>query len=306
MSTSVTDKPVKSDKQAKLRAGRPWSYETKEGHRIRLTPLVLRYLLLLGVVAIMIGPFAWQFLTSIKGIGDDLYSMPPRWLPLDANWDNYVRVSEIIPILKFTLNSTLVAVFNVGINIIGASMAGYALARLKFRGKSLAFTIFIAALLIPGEASIISLLQLMNGLGLANTLAGVFLPGCIGALNVLLMRNAFLALPHEIDEAAIIDGANAWQRFWRIGLPSVKGTLAVVGLMAFIGSWDDFLWPLLVLTDTDMYTLTVGLNYLQSTFNQDPRVVAAGTMIAVIPLMVLFLILQKQFFKGIGEGALKG
>lgn len=170
----------------------------------------------------------------------------------------------------------------------------------------MAFTIFIAALLIPGEASIISLLQLMNGLGLANTLAGVFLPGCIGALNVLLMRNAFLALPHEIDEAAIIDGANAWQRFWRIGLPSVKGTLAVVGLMAFIGSWDDFLWPLLVLTDTDMYTLTVGLNYLQSTFNQDPRVVAAGTMIAVIPLMVLFLILQKQFFKGIGEGALKG
>jgi len=281
-------------------------YETKDGHRIALLPLIVRYLLLLLVVAITIGPFVWQFLTSLKGVKDNLYAVPPIWFPAAATLKNYVRVSEIIPILTFVLNSLIVAVSSVGLNVAGASLAGYALARLKFRGRSLAFAVFIGALLIPGEASIISLLQMMNDTHLTNSLVAVFLPGCIGALNVLLLRNAFLAIPREIDEAAILDGANAWKRFWNIGLPSVKGTLAVVGLFAFMGSWDDFLWPLLVLTDTNKYTLTVGLNYLQGTFNQDPRVVAAGTMIAVIPLILLFLVLQKQFFKGIGEGAIKG
>lgn len=290
------------------RAGskRRWVYETKDGHRIALLPLIVRYVLLLLVVAITIGPFVWQFLTSLKGVKDNLYAVPPIWFPAAATLKNYVRVSEIIPILTFVLNSLIVAVSSVGLNVAGASLAGYALARLKFRGKSLAFAVFIGALLIPGEASIISLLQMMNDTHLTNSLVAVFLPGCIGALNVLLLRNAFLAIPREIDEAAILDGANAWKRFWNIGLPSVKGTLAVVGLFAFMGSWDDFLWPLLVLTDTNKYTLTVGLNYLQGTFNQDPRVVAAGTMIAVIPLILLFLVLQKQFFKGIGEGAIKG
>jgi len=287
-------------------SARRWVYETRDGHRIRLVPLIVRYLLLLLVMALCVGPFVWQLLTSLKGVGDDLYAAPPIWFPNAATLGNYVRVSEIIPILTFLLNSLFVAVFNVGLNVVGASLAGYALARLKFRGKKLAFAVFIGALLIPGEASIISLLQMMNGMRLTNSLVAVFLPGCIGALNVLLMRNAFLAQAREIDEAAILDGANAWRRFWNVGLPSVKGTLAVVGLFAFMGSWDDFLWPLLVLTDTDKYTLTVGLNYLQGTFNQDPRVVAAGTMIAVIPLIIVFLILQKQFFKGIGEGAIKG
>ncbi len=310
MSTSVSSRiptspqsPPPLHKPAKKRH---WSYESKDGHRIRLVPLMVRYLLLLLVIAITIGPFVWQFLTSLKGVGDDLYSIPPTWLPKAANLENYVKVSEIIPILTFVLNSLIVAVCNVGLNVAGSALAGYALARLKFRGKSLAFAVFVGALLIPGEASIISLLQMINSLHLSNNLIGVFLPGCIGALNVLLMRNAFLAIPHEIDEAAILDGANAWKRFWNVGLPSVKGTLTVVGLFAFMGSWDDFLWPLLVLTDTDKYTLSVGLNYLQGTFNQDPRIVAAGTMIAVVPLIILFLILQKQFFKGIGEGAVKG
>lgn len=279
---------------------------TAGGDKLSRTELVVRYGLLLVVVAITVGPFVWEFLTSIKGHGDDLYAQPPQWLPKDANFDNYVRVSHVIPVLRFVLNSLIVATANVALNVMGSALAGYALARLKFRGRKVAFGVFLAALLIPQEAAIISVLQMINHIHLSNTLVAVVLPGCIASLNVLLMMNAFSAIPKEIDEAAVIDGANAWKRFWRIGLPSVKGTMAVVGLLSFMGGWDDFLWPLLVLNDTDKYTLTVGLNYLQGTFNQDPRVVAAGTIIAVAPLIALFLILQKQFFKGVGEGAIKG
>ena len=281
-------------------------FTTKDGYRLRTPGLVLRYLLLLAVTAVMVGPFVWQFLTSIKGIGDDLYSIPPTWLPGNPTFDNYFRVTAIVPILSFVGNSLIVAVANVSLNVAGSALAGYALARLRFRGRSLALAVFLGALLVPGEASIIALVQMMNSVHLTNTLTAVVLPGCIAALNVLLMRNAFLALPHEVDEAAVLDGANSWRRFWNIALPSSIGTLTVVGLLSFIGSWDDFLWPLLVLTDSSKYTLTIGLNYLQGTFSADPRVVAAGTIIAVAPLIVLFLIFQRQFFKGVGEGSVKG
>lgn len=279
---------------------------TTGGDTLSVSELVVRYVLLLMVVAITVGPFVWEFLTSIKSHGDDLYAQPPQWLPKHVNFHNYVRVSQIIPVLRFVLNSVLVAVANVALNVLGSALAGYALARLKFRGRKVALAVFLAALLIPTEAAIISVLQMINDMHLSNTLVAVVLPGCIAALNVLLMMNAFSAIPREIDEAAVIDGANAWKRFRTIGLPAVKGTMAVVGLLSFMGGWDDFLWPLLVLTDTKKYTLTVGLNYLQSTFNQDPRVVAAGTIIAVAPLIALFLVLQKQFFKGVGEGGIKG
>lgn len=152
----------------------------------------------------------------------------------------------------------------------------------------------------------IALTQLVNALGLANTLVAVFLPTMMSSISVLLMWNAFLAIPKEIDEAAIVDGANVWQRFIRLGLPSVKGTIAVVALLAFMGSWNDFLWPLLILSDPGNYTLTVGLNYLQGTFADNPRIVAAGTMLAVAPLVVLFLLLQRMFFRGVAEGGVKG
>jgi len=159
---------------------------------------------------------------------------------------------------------------------------------------------------LPGEVTIISQYQTIISLGLGDTLLGVALPATIGTLNVLLMRNAFLAIPAEIDAAAIVDGANVWQRLRYIGLPSVKGTLSVIAVLSFIGAWDDFLWPLLVLQSPDKLTLTVGLSYLQNTFSVNPRTIAAGAMIALVPILVLFVCVQRFFFKGVGEGAVKG
>ncbi len=266
----------------------------------------LRYLLLLAVLALTVGPFLWQLSTSLKGTTEDIYTSPPAFLPEHPTLDNYSGVADIVPVWDYALNSLKVAVANVLTNCVGAAMAGYALARLRFRGRKAAGLAFVMALLVPLESIIIAQFTTMRELDLNNTLTAVVLPGAVSALNVLLMRNAFAALPYEVEEAAVIDGTNVWQRFLRIGLPSVKGTLAVVAIFAFMGAWDDFLWPLIVLSDSDKFTLTVGLNYLHGTFANNPRLVAAGTIIAVAPLIVMFACLQRYFFRGVGEGAIKG
>lgn len=266
----------------------------------------LRYLLMLVVLGITVGPFLWQLSTSFKGASEDIYTYPPDLLPEHPTLRNYSGVADIIPVWDYALNSLKVAVANVLTNLVGASLAGYALARLQFRGRRLAGLAFVAALLVPLESIVIAQFTMMRDLHLNNTLTAVVLPGAVGSLNVLLMRNAFANLPYEIEEAAVIDGANAWQRFLRIALPSARGTLAVVAIFSFMGAWDDFLWPLIVLSDSDHFTLTVGLNFLHGTFQQNPRLVAAGTVIAVAPLIVLFACLQRYFFRGVGEGAVKG
>ncbi|WP_224059148.1 carbohydrate ABC transporter permease [Streptomyces kanamyceticus] len=268
--------------------------------------IVLRYGLLLAVLALMIGPFLWQLSTSLKGPHENIFSSPPKFLPSDPTFHNYERVADTIPVWDYAFNSLKVAAANVVTNCVGATLAGYALARLRYRGRKAATIVFILAMLVPVEGIIIAQFTTMRELGLNNTLIGVLLPGCVSALNVLLMRNAFLNVPYEIEEAAFVDGANVWQRFLRIALPAVKGTLAVVAIFAFMGAWDDFLWPLIVLSDPDRFTLTIGLNYLHGTFANDERLVAAGTVIAVLPLIVLFACLQRYFFRGVGEGAVKG
>lgn len=267
---------------------------------------MLRYALLLMVLALTVGPFLWQLSTSLKGPHEDIFSSPPKFLPGQPTLDNYARVADTIPVWDYALNSLKVAAANVVTNCVGASLAGYALARMRFRGRRAATLAFILAMLVPVEGIIIAQFTTMRDLGLNNTLIAVVLPGSIGAMNVLLMRNAFLNLPYEVEEAAYVDGANAWQRYLRIALPAVKGTLAVVAIFAFMGAWDDFLWPLIVLSDPDRFTLTIGLNYLHGTFANDERLVAAGTVIAVAPLIVLFACLQRYFFRGVGEGAVKG
>ncbi|GAA2366877.1 carbohydrate ABC transporter permease [Nonomuraea africana] len=267
---------------------------------------VLRYTLLLVVLAITVSPFLWQLSTSLKSLDEDIYAQTPTFLPEHPTLDNYVKVAETIPVWSYAANSLVVAVIVVAGNAVGATIAGYALAKLRFRGAKLLMGLFLATLVLPGEVTIISQYVTVRGLGLADTLVGVALPGAIGMLNVLLMRTAFQAIPPEMDEAAIIDGATAWQRLRHIGLPNVRGMLSVITIFAFIGAWDDFLWPLIVLTNPENYTLTVGLQYLNGTFSANPRLIAAGTMISFLPIVIVFAALQRFFFRGVEEGAIKG
>lgn len=267
---------------------------------------ISRYVLLLVVLFITVGPFLWQLSTSLKGSGEDIYTASPSFIPSQPTLENYAKVADAIPVWLYIGNSLVVAAIDVIGNIVFATLAGFAIARLRWRGRKVVLGLFLATLVLPGEATIISQFVTIKDLGLADSLAGVALPGMIAALNVLLMYNAFRQLPEEIDQAAVMDGANAWQRLWHISLPVVQGTIAVVAIFAFIGAWDDFLWPLIVLQSPDNLTLTVGLQYLQGTFSNDQRLIAAGTMIAFIPIAIVFAVLQRFFFKGVEEGGVKG
>lgn len=266
----------------------------------------VRYVLLVVVLFITIGPFLWQLSTSLKGTGEDIYTANPSFIPSQPTFGNYLRVGEAIPVFGYIGNSLIVAAIDVIGNIVFATLAGFALARLQWRGRKVILGLFLATLVLPGEATIISQFVTVKDLGLADSLVGVALPGMIAALNVLLMFNAFRQVPEEIDQAAVMDGANAMQRLRYISLPAVQGTIAVIAIFSFIGAWDDFLWPLIVLQSPDKLTLTVGLQYLQGTFATDQRMIAAGTMIAFIPIAVIFAVLQRFFFKGVEEGGVKG
>ena len=268
--------------------------------------VALRYVLLLVVLVLLVGPFAWQLVTSLKGPAEAIYTYPPQLVPQDPTLSNYGRVAETIPVLRYIANSLAVAVVSMVTNCLLGAMAGYALARFRFRGRAVVTMAFVATIIIPFEVILVSVFLTTRSLGLVDTLAGVVLPTAVTGLSILVMRTAFAALPREVEEAAVIDGAGDWQRFWRIGLPSVRGSLAVVAIFSFVFAWDDFLWPLVVLKSPESFTLTVGIQYLSGTFTSDQRVVAAGTMIAVVPLLALFFLLQRWFFRGIGEGAVKG
>lgn len=265
-----------------------------------------RYVLLVFVLFICIGPFLWQLSTSLKSRSEDIYTRVPQLWPSEPTISNYTRVMEAIPVWSFIGNSLFVAVLAVAGNVIFSTLAGFALARLRFRGAKVALGLFLATLILPGEATIIANFVTIRSFGLADSLLGVALPGMIAALNVLLMYNAFRQLPAEVDEAAVIDGATAFQRFWNIAMPSVRGTVAVIAIFSFIGAWDDFLWPLIVLTSPDNFTLTIGLQYLSGTFSNDQRMIAAGSMIAFVPIAIVFAVLQRHFFKGVEEGGVKG
>ncbi|WP_239516214.1 MULTISPECIES: carbohydrate ABC transporter permease [unclassified Streptomyces] len=262
-----------------------------------------RYATLLLMLVVMLGPIVWQFLTSIRGRTENVYD---GVLPARPTLDNYVRVAESFPLLQYVGNTLTVALLAVTSNLLFAAMGGYALSRAAWKGRRAVFTVLVATLMFPFESVMISMFLTIREMGLVDTLIGVWLPGAVSVLNIMIMRSAFLAVPAELEEAAVLDGAGEWTRFTRVFLPAAKGALAVVCITSFMGAWDDFLWPLLVLTDSENHTLQLGLKTLAgATTVSDQRIIAAGAMAALIPMMLLFFALQRFFFKGVGDGAVK-
>lgn len=303
----MTTEATRPATDGRLRKERPYrTAGSSDMMKPTLPMLLLKYGLLLLILVVMVFPFVWQLVTSFRGPGENIYDFPPTILPQEPTLDNYREVFNTIPVINYAWHSLLVSVGTVITNVIFATLGGYALGALQFRGKVIVAMIFFSTLLLPGEVTLTSQYLTVKSMGLANTLWGVFLPGAIGAVNVLLMAAACRLIPKDALDAATLDGANTWQRLRFIVWPNVRGMVSVVALFAFIAAWDDFLWPLVVLSDPEKYTLTVGMQYLSSNFAANPRVIAAGTMIALIPIILLFVFLQKQFFKGVEEGSVKG
>ncbi|TDC65323.1 carbohydrate ABC transporter permease [Micromonospora sp. KC207] len=290
----------------RVAAGRATAVPAPRRQPVRRTQKTLRYLVLLAFFLLLAGPLLWQLSLSFKGAGDDLYAQPPQVIPADPTTGNYTGVLDRLPVLRYVLNSGIVALLVVAGNVAGGTLAGFALARLRFRFRGLVTGLFVVALLVPTESIIIAQFLLIRSTGLADTLLGVALPTCVAALNVLLMRNGFQAIPAELEEAARIDGAGVWRRFWHVCVPQVRGVMTVVAIFSFVGAWNDFLWPLIVLSGEENYTLTLGLNRLRGTFYSDPRLIAAGTIIALLPILAVFALLQRSFLRGLEAGGIKG
>ncbi len=272
----------------------------------------IAHITLILVSVLSIFPFLWLLSTSFKGAGENIFAYPPQLLPVDWTLANYVGVWKRVDFIRYFVNSMIVAGGTVLLNLILSSLAGYPLARMEFKGKKITFFAILATIMIPFQAIMLPVylitlkLNLVDGAGAAAGFLGLILPFAVSAFGIFLMRQAFLGIPREMEEAAIIDGCNAFQVFWQVLLPMVKPTLAVLAIFTFIGSWGEFLWPSIVLTQESMYTLPVGVNNLQGTFSSNWRFIAAGSVLATVPILVFFLSLQRYFISGENEGAVKG
>lgn len=266
----------------------------------------LTYATLLFVTLIMVGPFLWLLATSLKSGGENIFSYPPQFIPEKITFQNYVEVMNFFPFWRYLWNSIIVSVITVLLNIIFCSLAAYPLARMQFRGKTLVFVLIISTMMIPFQLLMIPIYLLALEMGLQNTYAGLILPHATTAFGIFLMRQAFLTIPYELDESARMDGANSFQIWWRILMPLVKPSIVTLSIFTFMMAWGDFLWPLIILNDTNMYTLPLGVNTLAGSFSANWRYIAAGSIISILPIIIIFAILQRHFIAGAMKGAVKG
>lgn len=270
------------------------------------------HIVLILVCFLSLLPFVWLFSTALKGAGENIFQYPPVFLPKEPTIKNFIEVLHRVPIVGYVINSFIVATFTVILNLILSAMAAYPLARMQFRGKNIAFFAILATIMVPFQAIMLPVymitlkLNLVDSIGIVEGYLGMILPFAVNAFGIFLLRQAFLAIPKELEESAVVDGCNSWQIFTKILLPMIKPSLAVLAIFTFIGSWGEFLWPSIVLTDERLFTLPVGINNLQGAFSANYRLIAAGSIVSIIPIIVFFLSLQKYFISGQNEGAVKG
>jgi len=262
-------------------------------------------LLLLGLLAVA-GPFLWMILSSFKP-QSELVRVPPTWLPETWTFSNYDRLFTQLNFPRYFFNSVFVAGSVVLANIVFCSMVGYALAKLNFVGKRLIMLLVLATLMVPGSVTVIPLFVLMSKLGLVNTYWAVILPFAVGPFGVFLMRQFMLGIPNDLLEAARVDGASEFRIFWKVVVPLSWPGMAALGIITFLGSWNNFLWPLIVLTDEHMYTLPVALGTFAIGQHQaDYGLLMAGSAALVIPIVIVFLLLQRQFTESVANTGIKG
>ena len=264
------------------------------------------YVVLTVFAAITVFPFLWMLLTSLKGPADPIASVPPQLIPGHPTLANYQRVLDSLPILKFFQNSIVVSTAVTGLNVLVSAMAAYPLAKMRFRGREWIFYLLLATLIVPTQLTYIpSFILAVNVFHYYNTLPAVIFPSLASAFNIFLLRQAFRGVPNELIDAARVDGAGEWRIWWSILLPIVRPSLAAVAIFTFVTSWNDFLWPSLMLHTPKGMTLPVGLAALQSFFSSDFRSIAAGVTMTVVPILLFFVVVQRYFVRGL-SGAVKG
>lgn len=267
--------------------------------------LALYVLLFVGLL-LLVGPFVWMLLGSFKPQSEFL-TTTPTWLPENPTLGNYERLLERLDFPRYFFNSTVVALAVTAGNLVFSPMLGYALAKLRFAGKRMLLLLVLATLMVPAGATLIPLFVLMSQLDLVNTYPGLVLPFLAGPFGVFLTRQFFQGLPDELLEAARIDGASEFRIFWTIAMPLAGPVLATLGILTFLGSWNGFIYPLVMAQSPEMYTLPVALaTFATGQFQADHGMLMAGSVILVVPVLIVFVLMQRWITEGIATTGMKG
>jgi len=265
---------------------------------------ILIYAVLIVLAVFTTFPLLWTLLVSLKTRGP-IFSIPPDLSLTGFSAANYAGVWKTLPLPRYVLNSLYISSVGVGLTLVICSLAAYPLARMQFWGKNVIFYAIIATLMLPEHIGLIVNFITMMRLHLVDTYASVYLPSLASIFGIFLLRQAYLSIPQELEDAARIDGAGEGTIWWRIMLPLTTPALATLGIFQFVAFWNSFLWPIIILKTPDKYPLAAGLLYLRGLFAYNTRYIAAGTVIATLPIVVVFLFTQRYFMRGITAGALK-
>ena len=266
--------------------------------------VTLHLILIIGAI-IMVVPFVWMVLTSLMTTAQ-AFAVPPSFIPNPFMWSNYPQSFNALPFNLAYMNSAIVAVSVTVVQLITCAMAAYAFARIQFPGREIIFFVFLATMMIPFQLTIIPIFLTMKQIGLLDTLLSLILPPALfSAFGVFLLRQFILGLPLELEEAAIVDGANRWTIFWQIILPLLRAPLAALGIFTFIGQWNDFFRPLIMLNTPSNFTVPLMLNQFRGQYATQWTLVMAGSVIAVLPLLIVYILAQRHIIRGIAMTGLK-
>jgi multiple sugar transport system permease protein len=272
--------------------------------RERIFTILLHIVLILGAFAMGL-PFIWMVITSLKNTSQ-IFSDPPTWIPNPVVWSNFPDSLSALPFGQAYFNSTYMALTIVFCQLLTCSMAGYAFARIRFPGRNVLFILFLATLMIPFQLTIIPIFIIMRDLGWIDTSLSLIVPSSLfSAFGVFLMRQFISGIPVELEEAAIVDGANRWTIYWRVILPLLKAPLAALGIFSFLAQWNDFFRPLIMLNSPENFTVPLMLNQFRGQYATEWTMVMAGSVIAVIPVLIVYIIAQRHIIQGIAMTGLK-
>ncbi|WP_405996859.1 carbohydrate ABC transporter permease [Streptomyces sp. NBC_00829] len=254
---------------------------------------------------VMLGPFVWEVLTSLKTFSETTH-VPLTFLPGSWQWSNYSQVFDVLPFGQMLLNSVGMTIGRTVGQLVFSSLAAYAFARLRFRGSNLLFSLFLSVLMVPGLLFLIPQYVIIQNLGWLNSLQGLTVPGMFSAFGTFLLRQFFLALPKDVEEAARLDGANPLRVFWHIALPLARPGLLALTILTALWSWNDLMYPLVISTDPAQMTVSAGLATLQGEHKTDYSLLMAGSIMATAPMIITFVLLQRHFIRGIAFTGSKG
>lgn len=266
---------------------------------------IIVYLLLAVLAVIMVIPFVWTILTAFKTQSEAL-KVPPQILPSSWSFRNFEAVTEALPFANFFWNTFLMVFFRVLGSVFFSALAAYAFARLEFPGKNIFFAVILMQMMVPGQIFILPQYMIVSKLGWLNTVQALVLPGIVSTFGTFLLRQFFMSLPKDLEEAAVLDGCSIWKTFWKIMLPLTKPGLVSVAIFTALFAWKDLMWPLIVNMSIEKMTLSSGLATLMGQYSVDYPQLMAGSLIAIVPMVIIFLIFQKQFVEGIATSGTKG